>query len=155
MHSLFNQSILNLFTSVFKFPNVTSTTFCTSAKSDPKLIHSFPKLNIALTEKADKANQEALAALKEEYNQKALELTKLLLPIVKDKNQIKVLKREMALILPLIHMERTGYTVNKAYLIRCKQALIFEINGIKELNYNEKEAFEPYRKAMAKRMKVV
>ena len=26
---------------------------------------------------------------------------------------------------------------------------------LKELNYNEKEAFEPYRKAMAKRMKVV
>lgn len=65
-----------------------------------------------------------------------LELAKLLLPIVKDKNQIKILKREMALILPLVNMERTGYTVNKAYLIRCKQALIFEINGIKELNYN-------------------
>ena len=65
-----------------------------------------------------------------------LELTKLLLPIVKDKDQIKILKREMALILPLVNMERTGYTVNKSYLIRCKQALIFEINGIKELNYN-------------------
>ena len=60
----------------------------------------------------------------------------MLMAFVKDKNQIKVLKREMALILPLVHMERTGYTVNKAYLIRCKQALIFEINGIKELNYN-------------------
>ena len=29
------------------------------------------------------------------------------------------------------------------------------LNILKELNYNEKEAFEPYRKAMAKRMKVV
>ena len=46
----------NLFTSVFKFPNVTSTTFWTSAKSEPRLIHSFPKLTIALTEKAAKAN---------------------------------------------------------------------------------------------------
>ena len=29
------------------------------------------------------------------------------------------------------------------------------LNILKELNYNEKVAFEPYRKAMAKRMKVV
>ena len=29
------------------------------------------------------------------------------------------------------------------------------LNILKELNYNEKEAFEPYRKTMAKRMKVV
>lgn len=29
------------------------------------------------------------------------------------------------------------------------------LNILKELNYNEKEAFEPYRKAMAKRMKAV
>ena len=29
------------------------------------------------------------------------------------------------------------------------------LNILKELNYNEKEAFKPYRKAMAKRMKVV
>ena len=65
-----------------------------------------------------------------------LELTKLLLPIVKDKCQMNVLKREMSLILPLVKMERTGYTINKSYLIRCKQALIFEINAIKELNYN-------------------
>lgn len=65
-----------------------------------------------------------------------LELTKLLLPIVKDKNQMSVLKREMSLIMPLVKMERTGYTVNKSYLIRCKQALIFEINAIKELNYS-------------------
>jgi DNA polymerase-1 len=33
-------------------------------------------------------------------------------------------------------MERTGYTVDKNYLIRCKQALVFEINAIKEINYN-------------------
>lgn len=64
-----------------------------------------------------------------------LELAKLLLPIVRDKNQMSVLKREMSLIMPLVRMERTGYTVDKAYLIKCKQALIFEVNMIKELNY--------------------
>lgn len=64
-----------------------------------------------------------------------LELAKLLLPIVRDKNQMSVLKREMSLIIPLVRMERTGYTVDKAYLIKCKQALIFEVNMIKELNY--------------------
>lgn len=63
-----------------------------------------------------------------------LELTKKLLPIVKSKNQIRVLKREQALIMPLVHMERTGYTVDKKYLIKCKQALIFEINQFKEIN---------------------
>lgn len=63
-----------------------------------------------------------------------LELTKLLLPIVKDKNQINTLKREQALIMPLVRMERTGYTVDKGYLIRCKQALIFEVNAIKSIN---------------------
>ena len=64
-----------------------------------------------------------------------LELTKQLLPIVKDKDQMNVLKREMALIMPLVRMERTGYTVDKDYLIKCKQALIFEVNTIKEMNY--------------------
>lgn len=64
-----------------------------------------------------------------------LEIAKLLLPVVKDKDQMKVLKREMALIMPLVRMERTGYTVDKQYLIRCKQALIFEINQIKDRNY--------------------
>lgn len=64
-----------------------------------------------------------------------LELTKLLLPIVKDKQQMPILKREMKLIMPLVRMERTGYTVDKSYLIRCKQALIFEINSIKQKNY--------------------
>ena len=63
-----------------------------------------------------------------------LEIAKLLLPVVKDKDQMKVLKREMALIMPLVRMERTGYTVDKQYLIRCKQALVFEINQIKYLN---------------------
>lgn len=63
-----------------------------------------------------------------------LELAKMLLPIVKDKCQMNVLKREMALIMPLVRMERTGYTVDKPYLIRCKQALIFEINQIKDRN---------------------
>lgn len=63
-----------------------------------------------------------------------LELAKKLLPIVHDKNQIPVLKREMELIMPLVRMERTGYTVNKAYLIKAKQAVIFEINAIKAKN---------------------
>ena len=64
-----------------------------------------------------------------------LELTKLLLPIVKDKCQMDVLRREMALVMPLVRMERTGYTVDKQYLIRCKSALVFEINQIKEQNF--------------------
>lgn len=63
-----------------------------------------------------------------------LELAKKLLAIVKKKNQIEVLKREQALIMPLVRMERTGYTVDKKYLIKCKQALIFEINQFKEIN---------------------
>ena len=65
-----------------------------------------------------------------------LELAKLLLPVVKDKHQMGTLKREMALIMPLVRMERTGYTVDKSYLIRCKQALIFEINAIKQMNFD-------------------
>lgn len=64
-----------------------------------------------------------------------LELAKRLLPIVKDKKQLAILKREQQLIMPLVRMERTGYTVDKKYLIKCKQALIFEINNIKEANY--------------------
>lgn len=64
-----------------------------------------------------------------------LEIAKLLLPIVKDKGQMNVLRREMALVMPLVRMERTGYTVDKQYLIRCKQALVFEINQIKDQNY--------------------
>lgn len=63
-----------------------------------------------------------------------LELAKLLIPIVKDKNQNEVLKREMQLVMPLVRMERTGYPVDKKYLIRCKQALVFEINTIKNIN---------------------
>lgn len=63
-----------------------------------------------------------------------LELAKKLLAIVKAKNQLGVLKREQALIMPLVRMERTGYTVDKKYLIKCKQALIFEINQFKEIN---------------------
>ena len=65
-----------------------------------------------------------------------LELTKLLIPIVSDKKQINVLKREMALVMPLVRMERTGYTVDKKYLIKCKQAIVFEVNAIKDINYN-------------------
>lgn len=64
-----------------------------------------------------------------------LELTKKLLPIVKSKGQLKVLRREQQLIMPLVRMERTGYTIDKAYLIKCKQALIFEINNIKAKNF--------------------
>lgn len=64
-----------------------------------------------------------------------LELVKLLLPIVKDRNQLDVMRREMQLIMPLVRMERTGFTVDKNYLIRSKQALIFEVNAIKEANY--------------------
>lgn len=63
-----------------------------------------------------------------------LELAKLLLPIIKDKQQMPVLKREMQLIMPLVRMERTGYEVDKSYLIKCKQALIFETNAIKQQN---------------------
>ena len=62
-----------------------------------------------------------------------LELAKMLIPIVKDKNQMEVLKREMQLVMPLVRMERTGYPVDKKYLIRCKQALVFEINTIKNI----------------------
>lgn len=64
-----------------------------------------------------------------------LELANLLLPIVRDKCQMGVLKREIALVMPLVRMERTGYTVDKQYLIRCKTALVFEINQIKEQNF--------------------
>ena len=63
-----------------------------------------------------------------------LELAKRLLVIVKDKHQLTILKREQQLIMPLVRMERTGYTVDKKYLIKCKQALVFEINNIKEVN---------------------
>lgn len=63
-----------------------------------------------------------------------LELMRLLLPIVKDKQQMEVLKREMDLIMPLVRMERTGYTVDKKYLIKCKQALTFEISSIRSIN---------------------
>ena len=63
-----------------------------------------------------------------------LELAKRLLPIVSDKKQMDVLKREMRLIMPLVRMERTGYTVDKQYLIKSKQALIFEINSIRNEN---------------------
>ena len=51
--------------------------------------------------------------------------------------------------------------LNRIWVI-CDQIRIIKVlseeerlNILKELNYNEKEAFEPYRKAMAKRMKVV
>lgn len=51
--------------------------------------------------------------------------------------------------------------LNRIWVI-CDQIRIIKVlseeerlNILKELNYNEKEAFEPYRKAMAKRMKVI
>lgn len=80
---------------------------------DPNLIHRYGATDVILV----------------------LELAKQMLPIVKSKNQLKVLKREQQLIMPLVRMERTGYTIDKKYLIKCKQALIFEINNIKDLNY--------------------
>jgi len=63
-----------------------------------------------------------------------LELFRLLLPKIADKGMLKVLRMEMDLIMPLVRMERTGYVVDKKYLIRSKQALIFEINSIKAMN---------------------
>lgn len=63
-----------------------------------------------------------------------LECTKKLLPIIHAKKQVNVLKRENQLIMPLVRMERTGFTIDKKYLIKCKQALIFEINSIRALN---------------------
>ena len=63
-----------------------------------------------------------------------LELTRKLLPVVIERKQLVTLKREQRLIMPLVRMERTGYTVDKKYLIKCKQALIFEINTIKAAN---------------------
>ena len=82
-----------------------------------------------------------------------LELTKLLLPIVQDKKQIDIMKREMKLIMPLVRMERTGYTVDKKYLIKCKQALIFEINSIKEANAKIiGEYIEPNQNLMIKKV---
>ena len=65
-----------------------------------------------------------------------LEICKRLLPIVSDRNQIPILKREMNLIMPLVRMERTGFTVDKQYLIKCRQALIFEINRISDRNFD-------------------
>lgn len=82
------------------------------ADIDPELIHQYGATDVILV----------------------LELAKLLLPIVYDKQQMDVLKREIQLVLPLVRMERTGYPVDKMYLIRCKQALIFEINTIKNIN---------------------
>lgn len=63
-----------------------------------------------------------------------LELARKLLPVVIERKQLVTLKREQRLIMPLVRMERTGYTVDKKYLIKCKQALIFEINTIKAIN---------------------
>ena len=91
----------------------TLTSRVTYADVDPDLMHQYGAVDVILV----------------------LELAKLLLPIVRDKNQMKVLKREMQLIMPLVRMERTGYPVDKPYLIRCKQALVFEINQIKDQNY--------------------
>lgn len=65
-----------------------------------------------------------------------LEICKRLLPIVADRNQLPILKREMKLIMPLVRMERTGFTVDKKYLIKCRQALIFEINRVTDMNYD-------------------
>ena len=80
-----------------------------------------------------------------------LELNKRLLPVVNDRNQMPILKREMKLIMPLVHMERTGYTVDKNYIIKCKQALIFEINTITQKNVDIiGEDISPNQHAMIK-----
>lgn len=92
--------------------NWTVNSRVTYADVDPELLYKYGAVDVILV----------------------LEIAKRLLPIVKDKNQMNVLKREMALIMPLVRMERTGYTVDKQYLIRCKQALIFEVNQMKEAN---------------------
>lgn len=63
-----------------------------------------------------------------------LELAKLMLPTVAERKQISVLKREMRLIRPLLNMERTGYVVDKMYLIKSKQALVHETNLVKDEN---------------------
>jgi len=63
-----------------------------------------------------------------------LNLMNLLLPKIADKDMIDILMLEMDIIMPLVRMERTGYVVDKKYLIQCKQALIFEINSIKAIN---------------------
>lgn len=63
-----------------------------------------------------------------------LELMKLLLPIILDKQQQNVLKREQMLIMPLVRMERTGYTVDKKYILRSKRAIVYEIDTVKAIN---------------------
>lgn len=89
------------------------TSRITYADIDPDLIHQYGAVDVILV----------------------LEIAKLLLPVVRDKNQMQVLKREMQLVMPLVRMERTGYPVDKQYLIKCKQALVFEINQIKDQNF--------------------
>lgn len=63
-----------------------------------------------------------------------LELMKLLLPIVVEKKQQDVLRREQMLIMPLVRMERTGFTVDKKYILRSKRAIVYEIDSVKAIN---------------------
>ena len=63
-----------------------------------------------------------------------LELMKLLLPIVVEKNQQDVLRREQLLIMPLVRMERTGFTVDKKYILKSKRAIVYEIDSVKAIN---------------------
>lgn len=63
-----------------------------------------------------------------------LELTKVLLPIVADRKMLNILKTESKVSETVWKMERTGYRVDKKYLIQSKQALIFEINSFKRIN---------------------
>jgi DNA polymerase I len=63
-----------------------------------------------------------------------LKLADVLLPMVSEKEMIGILRNEMELLMPLVRMERTGFTVDKKYLIKAKQALVFEINNIREMN---------------------
>lgn len=118
---LINESLKDVTGTLDEFPeevqriwnNWLMTSRITYADVDKYLLHKYGAIDVILV----------------------LELTKVLLPVVSDKCQLSVLKREMQLVMPLVRMERTGYTVDKTYLIKCKQALIFEINAIKDMNY--------------------
>ena len=63
-----------------------------------------------------------------------LRLMQLLLPVVADRQQLNILKNEMALVMPLVRMERTGYAIDIEYIKSCKQKLIKELLGIKAVN---------------------
>ena len=63
-----------------------------------------------------------------------LELARIFLPIVQDRNQTKILKREMQLIPVLVDMERTGYEVDVDYVQKSRERVINEIKQITKIN---------------------